>query len=80
MGNFVHQKKWNTLIRNMSGMSRHPGTTMIEIVGIKEDGRGRSCEEHDVCGTALYIDAVVRLQAIQILNGENFCGVIFYFV
>jgi hypothetical protein len=54
----------------MSGMPHLPSTTLIEIVGINEGGRGRSCDEHDVCGSAvLHIDCFVRLRAIQILNG-----------
>ena len=48
-------------------MAHHPKVA-IEIVGIAEGGRGRSCEEHDVCGTVLHLDSVVRLRSIQIIN------------
>ena len=53
-------------------MSHHPNEPLVEIVGIEEGGRGRSCEEHGVCGEALRIDSVVRFRTIQIINGE-FC-------
>ena len=51
-------------------MLHHPNEPLIEIVGIEESGRGRSCEEHSVCGEALAIDSVVRFRSIQIINGE----------
>ena len=53
-------------------MSHHPNEPLVEIVGIEEGGRGRSCEEHGVCSEALRIDSVVRFCTIQIINGE-FC-------
>eukprot|EP00533_Pseudo-nitzschia_delicatissima_P001832 CAMPEP_0116102218 /NCGR_PEP_ID=MMETSP0327-20121206/13229_1 /TAXON_ID=44447 /ORGANISM="Pseudo-nitzschia delicatissima, Strain B596" /LENGTH=101 /DNA_ID=CAMNT_0003594237 /DNA_START=34 /DNA_END=335 /DNA_ORIENTATION=+ len=43
---------------------------LIEIVGIKDSSRGRSCEIHRCCGEALTIDSVVRFRSIQILNGD----------
>ena len=49
-------------------MACHPKGITIEIVGIAEGGRGRSCEEHDVCGAVLGLDSVVRLRSIQIVN------------
>lgn len=51
-------------------MAHHPDEPLVEIVGIEEGGRGRSCEEHDFCGAALKIDSVVRFRAIQIINGK----------
>ena len=50
-------------------MSHHPTGIQVDLVGIEEGGRGRSCEEHQVCGKVLTIDAVVRLRCIQIKNG-----------
>jgi hypothetical protein len=52
-------------------MSHHPNEPLVEIVGIEEGGRGRSCEEHSVCGQALAIDSVVRFRSIQTCNGES---------
>lgn len=52
-------------------MSRHPNEPLIEIVGIQESGRGRSCEEHNVCGEALMLDSVVRFRSIQIINEKG---------
>lgn len=54
----------------MLRMSRHPSSSLVEIVGIENGKRGRSCEEHDVCGNALQIDSVVRFRTIQIVNGN----------
>jgi ammonia channel protein AmtB len=70
LSDFVQRVKLNKSIYDMSGMPHLPSTTLIEIVGINEGGRGRSSDEHDVCGSAvLHIDCFVRLRAIQILNG-----------
>ena len=48
----------------------HPDEPLVEIVGIEEHNRGRSCEEHSVCGNVLRSDFVVRFRRIQILNGK----------
>jgi hypothetical protein len=50
-------------------MSHHPTEPLVEIVGIEANNRGRSCEAHDVCGSALGIDSIVRFRVIQIMNG-----------
>jgi hypothetical protein len=42
-------------------MSHHPDEPLIEIVGIEESGRGRSCEEHKCCGDALALDSVAQM-------------------
>ena len=51
----------------------HPTGIIIEIVGLNAADRGRSCEEHTVCGAeALKIDSVVRFRAEQIvMNGKE---------
>ena len=46
----------------------HPTGLTVEIVGIESSTNGRSCEQHDVCGSILDDDVVVRLRKIQILN------------
>ena len=51
-------------------MNNLPNEPLVEIVGIEQGGRGRSCEVHAVCGTALQLDSVVRFRTIQILNGK----------
>ena len=45
----------------------HPVGITIDTVGIEADNRGRSCEEHDVCGRILEENAVVRIRHVQIL-------------
>jgi len=45
----------------------HPTGVCVEIVGTLMGDRGRSCEEHAVCGSVLEPDMVVRLRKVQIL-------------
>ena len=45
----------------------HPPGIVVEIVGTLMGDRGRSCEEHSVCGSVLEEDMVVRLWKVQIL-------------
>ena len=45
----------------------HPPGIVVEIVGTLMGDRGRSCEEHSVCGSVLEEDMVVRLRKVQIL-------------
>ena len=40
----------------------------VEIVGIGRSDRGCPCEEHDVCGTVLQEDLVVRISHMQIIG------------
>jgi hypothetical protein len=47
----------------------HPCGITVEVVGIARGDRGRSCEEHDVCGAVLQEDSVVRIRHVQI-TGE----------
>ena len=46
-------------------MAHFAGVT-VEIVGIKCSDRGRSCEEHEVCGSVFKEDVVVRFRKVQI--------------
>ena len=50
-------------------MFHHPRGVTVEIVGLEETGRGRSCEQHAVCGSIVKIDTVLRLRKVAILNG-----------
>jgi hypothetical protein len=53
-------------------MNQHPSGIEVEIVGINQNGNGRSCEEHNTCGTAVVmLDTVLRLQKVQIINGKH---------
>ena len=47
----------------------HPAGVAVEVFGIENGNRGRSCEDHDVCGSVLCLDSVVRIRLIQIVNG-----------
>ena len=63
-------RKLTQISTRVNTMAHHPNEPLVEIVGIQEGGRGRSCEEHPTCGEALAIDSVVRFRFIQILNGK----------
>lgn len=43
-------------------------TKMIEIVGIKDGERGRSCSMHRVCGESLCVGMYFRLRKVKIVN------------
>ena len=36
-------------------------------MGINASSNGRSCEEHQVCGSVLQLDSLVRLREVQII-------------
>ena len=46
-------------------MSYHPSGITIEIVGTEVSSNGRACGSHDVCGSVLCDDVVVRLRKVQ---------------
>ncbi len=46
--------------------AQSPGI-VVEIVGTLVGDRGHSCEEHEVCGSVLEEDMVVRLRKVQVL-------------
>lgn len=49
-------------------MATHPSGITVEIVGIAASDSGRSCDEHDVCGSVLAEDVVVRFRKVQIIR------------
>jgi hypothetical protein len=52
-------------------MTTHPEGIVIDIVGVEESNRGRSCERHEVCGDHLGLDNVVRLRQVQIVRDNG---------
>ena len=54
-------------------VTRHPSGVRLEIVGINEGNRGRSCEQHRCCGRIVTLDMVLRLRKVQIINGKGVC-------
>jgi hypothetical protein len=48
-------------------MSYHPSWFRVDIVGTEESSTGQSCEEHNICGKALTLDAIVHLYVVQII-------------
>ena len=49
--------------------SHHPSGITAEIVGIESGTNGRSCYQHDICGSVIEEDnVVVRLRKTQIRN------------
>ncbi len=62
-------------------MAAHPPGIVVEIVGTLMGNRGRSCEEHAVCGSVLEEDMVVRLQKVQVLvDGHEETAIACYWV
>ena len=54
----------------MSTIPHHPNGKQVEIVGLEDGGRGRSCEVHAICGAVVRLDTVLHLRKVQILNGK----------
>ena len=67
---------YGTIYRKM-----HPSGVTVEIVGISMNDRGRSCEEHDVCGSVLTEDSIVRFRKTQvIIDGREQSAIAGYWV
>ena len=48
-------------------MACHPSGIVVDIAGINDSSDGRSCEEHECCGTAVAAaDVAVRFRTIQL--------------
>ena len=54
-----------------SYISYHPSGITIEIVGTEASSNGRTCGAHDVCGSVLCDDVIVRLRKVQILTTDG---------
>jgi hypothetical protein len=65
----------------MYTMAYHPTGITVEIVGTECNSNGRSCDEHDVCGSLLAEDVVVRFRKVQIIvNGNEESALAVYLV
>jgi len=66
----------------MTEEATHPSGITVEIVGIERGDRGRSCEEHDVCGTVVEEDTLLHLRKEQILvdDGQEETAIACYWV
>jgi hypothetical protein len=60
----IKRRKLHSLTMNTI---HHPSGITVEIVGIEANSNGRSCHQHDVCGS-LVEESVLRLRKAQILN------------
>jgi hypothetical protein len=59
----------------------HPSGIIVKIVGIAKGDHGRSCEEHDVCGTVVKEDTLLGLRKEQILvDGQEETAIACYWV
>ena len=63
-----HSSKLEAYKSIMDHGSHHPSGITVEIVGIESGTNGRSCYQHDVCGSVIEEDVVVRLRKMQIRN------------
>ena len=53
-------------------MTSHPSGLTVEIVGTNLASQGRQCEEHDICGSIVAEDIVIRLRRVQVIvNGKE---------
>ena len=52
-------------------MTSAPDGIIVEVVGIKENGRRRSCEEHNPCGSVLDLDTVVWFCSMVIIDDQG---------
>ena len=65
----------------MAGDPTHPTGVVVEIVGIDRGDHCRSCEEHDVCGSVVEEDTLLRLGKEQIMvDGVEETAVACYWV
>ena len=61
-----------SFFRRRTTMPRHPTGVTVDIYGLRESNSGRSCEAHDICGSVVGVDTVLRLRRVQILNAHGF--------
>ena len=66
---------------HQAAVATHPPGIVVEIVGTLMGDRGRSCEEHTVCGSVLEEKMVVRLRKVQVLvDGHEETAIAWYWV
>lgn len=59
----------------------HPSGVTVDIVGTEVGESGRSCDDHEVCGSVLELDMVVCLRQVQILiKGKEESAIAAYWV
>jgi hypothetical protein len=65
----------------MAEEATHPSGITVKVVGIDRGDRGRSCEEHNVCGTVVEEDTLLHLRKEQILvDGQEETAISCYWV
>jgi len=57
----------DTSFTQQATMAYHPTGETVEILGIRAASNGRSCEEHDICGSVIAEDIVVRIRKVQVV-------------
>ena len=60
----------------------HPSWIIVDVVGIEEPSRGRSCEVHDTCGDIVAVDTIVLFRAVQLIcdQGKEETAITYYWV
>ena len=62
-------------------MASHPSGLTVEIVGTESGANGRSCDEHEICGTVIEENSVVRFRKVQvIIKGKEESAIAAYLV
>lgn len=52
-------------------MACHPSGVCLDVVGIAASDNGRSCANHDACGSLLAPDVVVRIRSVVQVKKEG---------
>ena len=62
-------------------MAHHPTGETVEILGLNQGTNGRSCPDHDNCGSVVKPDVVCRLRKVQvIIQGKEESAIAAYWV
>ena len=67
---YYHQKGIIVTI-TMTNYEANEFTTVVEIVGLEEGGRGRSCIKHNECGSCVKKHMILRVRKVIIVNDEG---------
>lgn len=46
-------------------------STVVEIVGLEEGGRGKSCPKHAACGSCVAKHIILQVHRVAIVNNEG---------
>ena len=59
----------------MTNYKANEFSTVVEIVGLEEGGRGRSCLKHDECESCVKKHMILQVFKVIIVNEKGHCEV-----